>query len=199
MKKISLLFVILSLALCSNAQMKISAGLTYYVATGKVPKDASSGTEKPSFAGQGTFIYPRYVFNQKEKSSLSVGIPLTLALSGGFNSVAGSNLTFALDLPVTVDYNIGLGGTDADKEKDPKTFGAFIGAGFGYTTSNAQYSYQDSLYIIKYAKAKTFGPMIHAGVKAFVANRNYMLRVAYKMGFEKLKFNTVFVSLGTEF
>jgi hypothetical protein len=200
MKKIYFLALALFVLSCANAQFKVSGGGTFYNNSGKIPKDAQPDSDKPSYLSYGVFIYPKYLFNVKENSSFSIGAPLSIAAGGEIstNSRTGSSSSFIaeFDVPVTFDYNIGYGSTK-DVGEDNSTFGGFIGAGFGFTSSSNRYSYITTSGLYKDKKLFSAGPMVHAGMNLYVANRGYFLRGAYKMGFTNLKFNSVYLSFGT--
>ena len=202
MKKILLLTLIvlttLMVTTTSYAQFSFGAGLTYFVSTGKIPSGALQNNDVPSYVAQGAFVYPRYRFNVKKNSSLSAGLPISVAFSGFSSRELGNNLNATLDLPVVLDYNIGLGATEQFSE-DNKIFGGFVGGGFGFTSTSGGYGYTTTAGEDKIAKFRSFGPMVHAGIRAFVANRTYFIRGAYKIGLDKLKMNTVFVTVGTSF
>ena len=181
-------------AVSGFAQFHQSVGAGIVYGTGKIPKGAEAGSDKPTILGYGVFYNPRYNISETESGALSIGVPLTAGLTGSINSRTGGNISIIADLPVTIDYNFGAGSTD-DNESG---FGGFIGAGFGYTYSN----YTDEFYIpgsVNYSeqvKGTSYGPLVNGGLRALIGEKTYFLRAFYKVGLEKAKFKTFGVSVG---
>jgi len=82
------------------------------------------------------FTYsPRYNFLENEDFSLSVGVPLSVGISGSYssnyNSYSGSTtdntLGFMANIPLIVNFNFGAGSSDNESR-----FGFFIGGGAAY-------------------------------------------------------------------
>jgi hypothetical protein len=198
MKKIALFSLSLTVfTVMASAQFRHSVGGALIFGSGKVPAGADgNNSTKPSFAGYGVFYYPRFSFAEMGNGSLSAGIPLTLGASGSVNSRTGGNLSVVADLPITVDYNFGNGSSDDDEGG----FGGFVGVGFGYTYSNSSESYSfggagTGTYI---SKGTSYGPLVNGGIKAGIGDRTYFLRVSYKLGLEKEKFNTIGLAVGID-
>jgi hypothetical protein len=194
-KKIGLsliLFVCFSISV--NAQFYHSVGGGLVSGTGKVPAGASEGSAAPEIMGYGLFYHPRYNVTESETGAVSVGLPLTAGLSGSVNSRTGGTMSVILDLPITVDYNFGAGSSDYNESG----FGGFLGLGFGYTYSN----YTDEFVIPGYVdlteqvKGSSYGPLVNGGIRAYIGDRTYFLRVFYKLGMEKAKFKTFGISAG---
>lgn len=199
MKHTFLITLVLILTIYSNAQFAVGGGITYFVSNGTAPSGAALNSDKPGYAAQGVFVYPRYNFNVKDNSSLSIGSPISATLGGLVNSRGGnSTITATFDIPLVLDYNIGLGAKEAQSE-DAKTFGGFIGAGFSFTSTSARYFYSKTDGSNAEIPYRSFGPLVHAGIRTNIANRNYFLRGAYKIGLDKLKLNTFFITVGTMF
>jgi hypothetical protein len=197
MKMKSLLSLIFILFLFSaKAQFNYSTGASLIYGKGKLPKNADAGDE-PTILGYGIFFYPRYNISETDAGAVSIGIPLTIGVSGSANSRTGTSISLTADLPLTLDYNIGAGAT----EESTAGFGGFIGAGFGYTYTNQAYDYYVNgiLYDTEQLKGRSFGPLAHAGIKALISDKVYMLRVFYKLGLEKEKFKTFGVAVGVSF
>jgi hypothetical protein len=191
----SAIFMML-LTLGATAQFHFEVGGSLLYGTGKLPKNADVYAEKPTILGYGIFLYPRYNVSETESGAISVGIPATLGLSGSVNSQTGGSLNLTADLPVTVDYNVGAGSTASNESG----FGGFVGVGFGYTYTNQSYEY------ITYGgsgydqfKASSYGPLVHAGIKAVIGQKTYFLRAFYKMGLETEKFKTFGGAIGVAF
>jgi hypothetical protein len=193
-KFLGLMLVMASLATSANAQFNHSAGASLIYGKGKIPAGAEAGSEAPTILGYGIFYYPRYNLTETETGALSIGVPLSAALSGSVNSREGGSISILADLPITLDYNFGAGST-VDNEAG---FGGFLGAGFSYTYSN----YTEEFYIPGVAssyeqiKGSTYGPLVHGGIKAYIGEKTYFLRGFYKMGLEKAKFKTFGVAVG---
>jgi hypothetical protein len=198
MKKIALFGLLLTVfTTMASAQFRHSVGGGLIFGTGKVPAGANSSSyDKPSYAGYGVFYYPRVNFTEMGGGSISAGIPLTLGASGSVNSRTGGNLSVVADLPLTVDYNFGAGSSDEDESN----FGGFVGVGFGYTYSNFNETYAigtaaSDTYT---SKGRSYGPLVNGGFKASFNDRTYFLRVSYKLGLEKEKFNTIGLAVGID-
>jgi hypothetical protein len=196
MKKICIIaftFIYLS---SINAQPNLAFGINVAGSIAKKPSDAISTEKKPSILSYGLFLYPKYLFNVKKNSSFSLGIPFTISgavLQGDAN---GNDLSLEIDVPITFDYNVGLGSSKDDD--DGKTSGTFIGAGLSYTTYNTKYNYLVTNTVTRAKSILNIGPIIHAGVNFRSGNnRIYFFRGAYKMGLSNMKFNSFSITTGT--
>ena len=160
--------------------------------------NGGTATLTRSAAAFGVFVYPKYSFYSTEKFSISVGIPLTLAFSGGAssNSRTGteSSASFLYDLPLMVDFNGGVM-APANRYGDSR-FGYFVGVGIGMENTTAGYAYESNGYTGGYdenPKAKSVGPNVHAGVVFRIGSedrpRFLGLRLSYKIGLNDDKFN----------
>ncbi len=191
MRRVSLVTMFVALSLFSHAQFIASdLGASLFYGKAKLTKETESVDLDAAFFG--VSWYPRYILTEMETGSVSLGIPLTLGFSGSFNSREGGNFSFGLDIPIAVDYNFGLGAFA--EEESESGFGGFIGAGFGYTstaTSIADNYNTNYWNESDYTKAKSYGPMGHAGIRFAVGpNQNVItLRVSYKKGLESEKYN----------
>ncbi len=187
MKKIFTLTFVLFLFINIKAQIKTSIGASifYGVSNKYVDGNGSKGTIE--LYGP-TFWVKKFL---NEESKITVGIPLSVMLSGSVGSQTGSSLSYGVDLPLTVEYNFGLGSSAIEEESDQK-IGGFIGGGFGYTySSNANnWSIPDVIVVNETVKGASYGPLAHLGVRFIVKDRPITLRAQYKMGLEKAKFNT---------
>lgn len=185
------------LSLNVKAQFRISTGVSALYGTGQVPKSADSGTEKPTILGYGIFFYPRYNISESDAGAISIGIPLTLGISGNINTQSGGSISLTADLPMTIDYNVGAGATE-DSEAG---FGGFVGVGFGYTYTNQAYSYyvNGTMNGADQIRGKSYGPLAHGGIKANINQKVYFLRAFYKIGMEKEKYKIYGASIGVSF
>jgi hypothetical protein len=160
----------------------------------KLTKDQETLVVDAAFYG--VSWYPRFIITEMGASSISIGIPLTAGLSGNYNSRTGGELSFGIDAPLMVDYNVGFG---ALSEEEESRFGGFVGAGFGYTSTasttidDVNTSYWDESY---FTKAKSYGPAVHAGMRIPLGQDGLgiTLRLSYKKGLEEQKFNFFGVS-----
>ena len=94
-----------------------------------------------------------------------------------------AGISFAYDLPATLDYNIGFKSTNENDKK----FGGYFGVGFGYfkvSVSGSQYSD---------FKGAAYGPLFRSGIRFFLPKDNTALTVGmyYKKGLEKSRLNTI--------
>ncbi len=188
MKKI----LVAALAVCffttTQAQfIKSDVGASIFIGSASLTKGGETVKLQPSFYG--VSWYPRYMVG----SSVSIGMPLTLGFSGSFNSRTGGAFSFGIDAPIAVDYNFGYGAAGGDEESDAG-FGGFVGAGFGFTkTAEATPdNYNTTIWNeADFAATKSYGPMAHFGIRFPVqqGEKSVTLRVSYKKGLEKEKFN----------
>jgi hypothetical protein len=148
-------------------------------------KDPAGGAA-PSLLQTSLCYFPRYNFIENENSSLSVGMPVSIGI-GLASSTMGDDvgISFAYDIPVVLDYNLGCKSTP-DNES---TFGGFFGLGFGYNhfaVSQSQYSN---------LKGNSYGPIFRTGVR-FGSNKDswkgqgITISFFYKPGLETGKWRT---------
>ena len=149
-------------------------------------------TTSKYFTFGGGFTYsPRFNFVETEKVSVSVGVPLTFALSISTTTTYdnyyssqydSTSVGFAFNAPLLVSLNVGRGSTKENREK----FGFFISAGYGFhhgdylvegTDANG-YTYVGSRSL------NTNGPAGNAGVRFGVGkkSKNIELRFSYMKG-----------------
>ncbi len=179
-----LLFV---LCVCSSSlfsqHFMQSAGATISAITGtvKIP----GGSESFGLSQTNLTYFPRFNFVENEHSSISVGAPIGLGIAIVTNTIGNDvGISFAYDLPLVVDYNIGCKST---KDND-RSFGGYVGAGFGYykiNISNSEYSNYNGA---------TYGPMVRGGVRFKLPNwDSYALTIGmyYKKGMEADKLTTI--------
>ena len=197
LKSISCMAGLFMLTIGAQAQFRISTGASVLYGTGKIPKNADEGTEKPTILGYGLFFYPRYNISETDAGAISIGLPLTLGISGSVNTRSGGSISLTADLPMTIDYNVGAGAT----EESEAGIGGFIGAGFGYTYTNQAYDYyvNGSVYGSDQIKGKSYGPLAHAGIKANINKKIYFLRAFYKIGLEKENYKLFGAAIGVSF
>lgn len=178
MKKTSLLsfaFCLFSQFLFSQKLMH-SFGLTISVLTG-----GDETLQQTSFS-----YFPRLNIMESENSSISVGAPVAIGV-GIARSTYGDDagISFAYDLPVVVDYNIGCKSTNENEKK----FGGYFGLGFGYyKVSISQSTYSDF-------KGATYGPIFRGGIRFGSSNENWhghavTVGLFFKNGLETAKLKT---------
>ena len=184
MKKNFLLIAIFFSATLAKAQfVKGDVGASIFIGAGKI-KLTNGETENLSASFYGASWYPRYIVSP----NISVGVPLTLGISGSFNSRTGATGSFGLDLPIAVDYNFGYGASGEDEDSDAG-FGGFAGGGFSITKSAS--SEQNPLFGTETTSASSYGPMAHAGVRFPIqgGTKTIRLMLSAKLGLDKLKYN----------
>ena len=159
-------------------------GATISVLSGTV--EGQGSTSSFTLAQTNFCYFPRYNFVEKDNSSISVGIPLGIGIGISSNTMGDDKgVSFAYDLPVVLDYNIGAKSTSENES----TFGGYFGVGFGYykvSISSSQYS--------NFTGA-SYGPMARAGVRISSESESWnghgiTIGLFYKKGMEKAKFNT---------
>jgi hypothetical protein len=186
MKKLCFLIVLFFSITTGFAQSFMhGAGLSIFVAT------ASGG----SSAVNGGFTYsPRFNFVEQDNLSVSVGIPLSVGLSGSYSSRYNSNsgsstsntLSVMADAPLVINLNMGCGST---KENESR-FGYFIGGGFGYHYGT--YNLSDVLNGESVStKFSATGPVGNAGIRFGVGrgSHNIEVRFQYMKGLSDTKPN----------
>lgn len=116
-------------------------------------------------------LYPRYnFFAPTEWFSISAGAPLQMGLDFlTFNS--DLFVSFAADIPATIDINIGARSTTYNES----LVGAFIGGGINYN-----YSY--FLAGDNKLRSHAFGPIVHGGFRWTYYGRPLGVRAAYLWG-----------------
>jgi hypothetical protein len=185
-KLISLLIITCLLSNTSYSQKLMHAfGTTISVLYGKITTPYSSSSF--SLAQTNLTYFPRYNFVENENSSISIGFPVGIGIGIASNTYGNdAGISFAYDLPATIDYNIGFKSTSENEKK----FGAYFGAGFGYykvSISGSQYSD---------FKGATYGPLFRGGVRIGSSNESWnghalTIGMFYKKGLEKDKLATI--------
>src|SRR5882762_4756141 len=128
MKKGSLLVMLLFPVVLGFSQtFSHGVGVAVFVTTAKGGNAA---------VAEGFTYSPRFNFLENEDFSLSVGIPLSVGISGSYssnyNSYSGSTtnntLGFMANVPLIVNFNFGAGSSPDNDSR----FGFFIGGGAAY-------------------------------------------------------------------
>jgi hypothetical protein len=190
--KISTLFIaFLILAKFTSAQFQIDCGATLAISNNKEvnymilstnsqgQKTTSYDTHKISAAGAGLYFYPKFHISEFMKHSISVGVPISLGITGNSQTDESS---FLYDLNMAADLN---GGRLNKKNEDnlEKLIGYFFGLGLGITNTDVGYeggsatvplspqtknivtvdrAKGESVY--DFMSGKSVGLLIHAGV-----------------------------------
>jgi len=143
----------------------------------------------------GGFTYsPRINFFEQDDMSVSVGIPLTVGVSGSYsssyNSYSGSQttntLSFLFNAPLMIDLNMGAGSVEESESR----FGGFVGGGFGYHYGTFNLSDVMNGESIP-TRINCFGPAANAGVRFAVGRgvHNVEVRLQYMKGINDAKPN----------
>lgn len=146
----------------------------------------------------GTLMYsPRVIMVENEGSSVTIGLPITLGLSGSYNysSYYGeeSNIQYMINAPLMVNLNVGAGSSFNTEDR----FGFFVGGGFGINYGN--YMVEQTIMVdgFEYYDAvskdvATYGPAANAGVRIGVGRqtKNIEILLSYMKGINKTKPNT---------
>jgi hypothetical protein len=106
------------------------------------------------------FRFNFYEFN--EFASLSLSAPLSA--SGYFSTYSGGYLM--VDLPVTADFNFGNHANDITDFP----IGGFLGVGAGFN------------YMFGFGASRSYGPLLHAGLRTSLMGRKMTLRLSYLIG-----------------
>jgi hypothetical protein len=127
---------------------------------------------------------PRVNITESDFMSLSVGVPLTVGLSGNYQSSSyygeeSGSFNFMANIPLMVNVNLGAG---SSKECEDR-FGFFLGAGFGYHFGTQ--TYIDDYYEENVSKSgSTYGPAGNIGFRFAVGShqKNIEARLSYMKG-----------------
>ena len=130
---------------------------------------------------------PRINLTESDFMSLSVGIPLTIGLSGNYQSSSYNgeetgSINFMANLPLMLNVNLGAG---SSKECEDR-FGFFLGGGFGYHFGT-QSVYDDYYEESSSKSGSTFGPAGNIGFRFAVGShqKNIEARLSYMKGLKE--------------
>lgn len=124
----------------------------------------------------GIIYSPKFNFFEKDHSSMSVGLPLSLAYAGTYHAQAGTEdietVRCMLDAPLMINYSYGAG----SNKKDADRFGFFTGIGYGYHTNPiTNNNGEDFAYV-----ESGFGPVFNTGLRfARDQHHNFEFRFSY--------------------
>lgn len=143
--------------------------------------------------GEGFTYSPRFNFLETEALSVSVGIPLSVGITGSYSydSYYGeeNTLGYILSAPLVINLNMGRGSTKENTQK----FGYFVGAGYGFHHGDFYGVYEDE-YGYDYVGTRSVsvhGPAANAGLRFGVGrkHRNIELKFSYMKGLNETKPN----------
>jgi hypothetical protein len=189
MKKYALLvLLIFTVTLAFSQTFTHGVGVAVFVTTAKGGNAA---------AAEGVTYSPRINFLEQPDFSLSVGIPLSVGISGSYssnyNSQSGSTtdntLGFMANIPLIINFNFGAGSSPDNESR----FGFYIGGGAGYHYGKYNVDTVDSYggdYTYQ-ATIKGFGPAANAGVRFGVGRgtHNVEARLTYMKSLDDSKAN----------
>ena len=143
---------------------------------------------------------PRLNFEETEKMSVSVGLPLSIAYTDNSTSYTdeygdivssgnGDITNFTLDVPVIVNLSMWGGSSKLNTQK----VGGFIGGGYAYHyTANRNYDYTDKNgdVITKRTGGRSYGPVANGGLRVLIEDTRYLeLKFSYYRGMNRNKMN----------
>lgn len=170
-----------------------STGLNISVLFGNLV-DGNSST---SIAMKQTLFtyFPRFNFLEGENSSLSIGAPVGAGVSLATNDFEDDvGISFAYDLPLVLDYNIGCNAVPNSESN----FGGYFGVGFGYYSVKLTGSeYSDFT-------GTSYGPLVRGGIRFPISRQGYStnsitIGAYYKKGLEKSRLNTIGLDIFYDF
>ena len=136
----------------------------------------------------GTY-FPRYNFIENTKTSLSIGLPLSIGVAlADVSDGEDFGVAFGFDIPVVLDFNFGF--KASSEETDGKKLGGYVGVGFGYNkiviskTTNSDFT------------GVSYGPMFRTGIRfgkkddASWGNKAVEVNFYFKPGLEKEKYTS---------
>ncbi|HSZ33503.1 MAG TPA: hypothetical protein VK772_09330 [Puia sp.] len=124
----------------------------------------------------GIIYSPKFTFFEKEHSSLSLGLPVSTAYAGNYDTQAGNEnnktIGWMLDAPLMINYNYGTG----SNKKNSGRFGFFAGIGYGYHCNPFTDNSGDDVAHVE----SGFGPVFNTGIRiARDPRHNFEIRFSY--------------------
>lgn len=125
--------------------------------------------------------FPRFNFIENDNSSISIGLPIGAGVNLVKDLYSGSGISWGFDLPVVLDYNMGLKST----QENESSFGGYLGVGFGYMYTS--YSISGDV-----DKVISYGPIFRGGIRLSTGEGrwNNTVGLYFKPGLESQKFKT---------
>ena len=163
----------------------VGAGFTLMVHEIASTNSYDGSIVKNIFRG-GVEYFPRYNFVEGEKSSFSVGAPVSFGV-GLVNTSFDRGFMLAGDASLGLYFNQGHMATKKSNSK----FGFFLGGGFSGGFANI---FLESVS----PKLKSYGPMVHAGFRFPFTDDNAQIGLFYRHGLEADKFRTFGLKLGVD-
>ena len=168
---------------------------THGVGVGIFVEDAKRTEAKGSFS---LTYSPRLSFAEEEKTSLSIGIPLNVGLSGSYSYVfidgygyyEENALKYMINVPLMLNFNFGAGSVRGCEDR----MGFFIGAGYAYHVGSVnEHFFDQNGYEYKMPESNTkssTGPAANIGMRIGVGykkKRNIEIRTSYMKGVSSYK------------
>ena len=175
MKKFSIALLFVMITGFSFGQFSHRFGGTYF---------GVYSSEFSSTSGLGFTYFPKISFN-----SLSLGMPVSLALSALSGSGNSSGLALTYHIPVVADLNFGLGSTP--DENDDRGIGGYIGGGFGFYSTQ----YTSS---IGNGSLTAFGPIARTGIRFLIKENPFDIGFMYSINLGSPKASIIGISLFTK-
>lgn len=187
--------IILSAALV--LAISTSFAQTFMHGAGITVLGSTSGGGSFSY-GEGLTYSPRFNFVETDKLAVSVGIPLSIAVSASASSTYdpyggyyydNTSVGLVINAPLIINLNMGRGSTKENTSK----FGYFVGVGGGYHHGDFLVDEVDAFgnYYTGSKSLNVFGPAANAGVRFGVGrqHRNIEVRLSYMKGLNDVKPN----------
>jgi hypothetical protein len=174
---------ILSFLALGYASFSFSQTFMHGIGVNLVMQSLSGYTERPVMS----MLYsPKLSFYEKDHSSISIGLPISLGYVGLYTS-PGTNqnnttIGWMLDAPLIINFNYGAG---SNKKTDSR-FGFFGGAGSGYHAN--PYNSDNSSNAFFWESG--FGPEFNTGIRITIDRKhNIEIRFSYMKAMDESKSN----------
>ncbi len=139
--------------------------------------------------------FPRYSLTESDNSSITIGAPVGIGV-GLITNTYSSEVKpyFSFELPVVIDYNIGLKSTPDNDRRS----GFYVGAGFSY------YNISLGSNVATGFDGKTYGPLGRLGMRFDITGNGSSKKAVavglfYKAGLETTKLSTIGINLFVDF
>ncbi len=152
--------------------------------------------EKDFYSSEGITYSPRFNFLETKSLSLSIGIPISIGISGGSKSTTSgayssttNTMALMFDAPLIFNLNLGGGSTKENKNR----VGFFIGAGYGFHSGKFHdRTYFQNLFTTFDKPADSYvinGPVQNMGMRFRVGRkyRNIELKFSVMEGANEFK------------
>ena len=174
---------ILSVLAMGFASFSLSQTFMQGIGVNLVMQSISGYTVKPVV---GILYSPKISFFEKDYSSLSIGLPISLGYAGIYQTPGTNenNITIGwmLDASMIINFNYGAG----SNKKTGRRFGFFGGAGYGYHAN--PYINENSGNSFYWESG--FGPVFNTGIRiAKDRHHNVEIRFSYMKAMDESKSN----------